>query len=157
MNYEEIPLPLYAYVPGISSRHDEGFLDHVKELASAITLNEEAKGNVAWLFGIRLFENEFFWECHEVLETVWMNALPNSREKQLVQGLIHLSNAALKIRMQRLDASRRLLDLAEQCFQEAFMGMETSSLLLLNKADLSHAVEQIKNGCCKVNIMNYNA
>lgn len=157
MSFEKIPLPPYAYVPGSTPRHDEDFLDHVKELASIITQNENAQENDAWLFGIRLFENDFFWECHEVLETVWMNALPNSREKNLVQGVIHLSNAALKIKMQRPDASQRLIELADQCFYEAYLGMDPASLLLLEKADLDKAGERIQNGDCMTKIMNYSS
>ena len=36
--------------------------------------------------GISYFNNERFWECHEILEGVWKNC--NGNEKFLVQGLI---------------------------------------------------------------------
>ena len=36
--------------------------------------------------GISYFNNERFWECHEILEGVWKNC--DGNEKLLVQGLI---------------------------------------------------------------------
>ena len=36
--------------------------------------------------GIDYFNNERFWECHEILEGVWKNC--DGNEKFLVQGLI---------------------------------------------------------------------
>ena len=157
MQYDKIPLPSHAHVPGLNQRHEEGFLDHVKQLAPEVTLNEQANDNPAWLYGIRLFEHGFFWECHEVLETVWMNALPNSREKHLVQGFIHLANAALKTRMNKQRAAERLSDLADLCFQDAYLGMQTPCLLLLNKTEMSNAVEQVRNGNCDLKFMKYNS
>ena len=40
----------------------------------------------AVLQGIRLFNEERFWECHEILETVWHKS--RGAERDLIQGLI---------------------------------------------------------------------
>ena len=91
---EIFALPDHAYVPGRTQRHAEGFLDHVKRAAPAPTRDRDAEGNRAWIYSLELLENGFYWEAHEVLEEVWRNAAPNSRERYLVQGLIHIANAA---------------------------------------------------------------
>lgn len=157
MNHNEIPLPDYAYIPGINARHKEGFLNHVKDMASDITKDGTAKDNLAWLYGIRLLENAFYWECHEVLEEVWMKAAPNSRERYLVQGIIHLANAALKIKMDRASAAQKLASLAANSIHEAYVGFTQDSLLHLRKSDLEDAITQLDRGKISIKIMNNNA
>ena len=58
-----------------------GPLDHAKHVIEEIVEKEEAISE-----GISYFNNERFWECHEILEGVWKNC--DGNEKFLVQGLI---------------------------------------------------------------------
>ena len=58
-----------------------GTLDHAKHVVEEIVEKEQAISD-----GISYFNNERFWECHEILEGVWKNCTGN--EKFLVQGLI---------------------------------------------------------------------
>ena len=58
-----------------------GPLDHAKHVVEEIVEKEQAISD-----GISYFNNERFWECHEILEGVWKNCIGN--EKFLVQGLI---------------------------------------------------------------------
>ena len=58
-----------------------GPLDHAKHVVEEIIEKEDAISD-----GISYFNNERFWECHEILEAVWKNCTGN--EKFLVQGLI---------------------------------------------------------------------
>jgi len=58
-----------------------GPLDHAKHVVEEIVEKEEAISE-----GISYFNNERFWECHEILEGVWKNC--DGNEKFLVQGLI---------------------------------------------------------------------
>jgi uncharacterized protein len=58
-----------------------GPLDHVKHVIEEIVEKENAISE-----GIDYFNNERFWECHEILEGVWKNC--DGNEKFLVQGLI---------------------------------------------------------------------
>ena len=58
-----------------------GPLDHAKHVVEEIVEKEEAISD-----GISYFNNERFWECHEILEGVWKNCTGD--EKFLVQGLI---------------------------------------------------------------------
>lgn len=122
LNAEALALPDYAHIPGRNSRHDPAFLHAICELAPAHTTDEAASANIAWNYGIILFNQGFYWECHEVLEKVWMNAAPNSREKHLVQAVIHLANACLKLRMERPSAAARLCRLAMTSLERARLG-----------------------------------
>ena len=132
---DSLQLPAHAYVPGRTPRHADGFLDHILDLADPVTTEKDAHRNDAWLFGLRLLEHGYYWEAHEVLERVWLNALPNSLERNFVQAMIHLANAALKIRMDREDAAVKLGKLALRCVEESalrqkpqFMGIDIQSL-----------------------------
>ena len=58
-----------------------GPLDHAKHVIEEIVEKEKAISE-----GVDYFNNERFWECHEILEGVWKNC--NGNEKFLVQGLI---------------------------------------------------------------------
>ena len=58
-----------------------GPLDHAKLVIEEIVEKENAISE-----GIDYFNNERFWECHEILEGVWKNC--DGNEKFLVQGLI---------------------------------------------------------------------
>jgi len=58
-----------------------GPLDHAKHVVEEIFEKEDAISE-----GISYFNNERFWECHEILEGVWKNC--EGDEKFLVQGLI---------------------------------------------------------------------
>lgn len=136
--------PDYAHIPGANDRHEEGFLDHITEKALVPTASSSAKSNAAWGYGLELMGAGFYWEAHEVLEQVWLNALSNSREKALVQGIIHVANAALKIKMQRKPAALRLANLARDSFQRAWGGTRKDQIMGLSYEDMVAATHE----CC---------
>lgn len=139
-----MPLPPRRHVPGRNVRPDEAFFAAVKAAAPALTRSDDAAGNPAWLYGLRLFNAGYYWEAHEVLEVVWMNAAPNSRERHLVQGVIHLANALLKAEMGRANACRRLAGLARLAFAEAFPS-GAGRLMALDGAEVLRAAERLRN------------
>ncbi len=61
-------------------------IDHAKEV-----LEEKKDKEDAIKEGIMYFNNERFWECHEVFEGVWKNC--DGEEKTLVQGIILVAAA----------------------------------------------------------------
>ena len=63
-----------------------GSLDHAKHV-----VEEKIEKNEAIKQGIFYFNNERYWECHEVLEGVWNNC--HGKEKKLVNGLILVAAA----------------------------------------------------------------
>lgn len=88
-----IALPCYSYVPGHGSPHPVN--EPVSERRSlAATLIDNAE----WLHALDLFNHGFYWEAHEVWEGFWNTLGRTTPEARLVQGLIHLAAAAVKIR-----------------------------------------------------------
>ena len=98
----DVPFPDHVYVPGASARHPEGWFDALK-----------VDTPTALKAGLVYFEAGYFWECHEVLEAVWMEAEDPSAERDMVQAIIQLANARLKLLMKRPRAADRLCDLVE--------------------------------------------
>src|SRR5713226_4260844 len=63
-----------------------GPLDHARHI-----IEEKMEKEEAILQAKEYFNNERFWECHEVLEGVWKNT--HQGEKELVQGMILVAAA----------------------------------------------------------------
>jgi hypothetical protein len=108
-----IPLPEFAHVPGTNARHPEGAFDAFHDSVRDGMGPDALRDTLAWRAGWYFVEQGFFWEAHEVLEPVWMALPQGGAERAFVQGLIQVANAALKLRMDRPKAARRLCDIAE--------------------------------------------
>lgn len=95
------PLPPYRYVPG---RMPHPFRDpqghnHNAQLPWSTPPWSPLLGwreNEHYLHGIDLFENQYYWEAHEVWEDVWRQVPRGTSAREAVQGLILWSAAALK-------------------------------------------------------------
>ncbi len=134
----DIPLPLHVHVPGSGSVPDMGPLELGKAYAPSLTTACGWQDNLAYLYGHDLLDAGFNWEAHEVWEVVWLAAPANSAERVLLQALIQLANARLKLSMGRENACRRLLDQVEDLRQDLvarlggaaqpFMGVNTASI-----------------------------
>ena len=131
MTMSAFALPQGRYVPGQSARPAAGTFAQVVRHTPPVTTSATAQTNRAWLYGIDLINAGYYWEAHEVLEPVWLRARLNSRERALVQGMIQLANAALKVKMGRPAAALRLLDMARRHLHAA--GGET--VMALQVAD----------------------
>jgi hypothetical protein len=127
------PLPAQAFVPGRDPRPEDGLFIDIADRAPARTDPAAWRANEAWIYGFRLYGGGFFWEAHEVWEPVWVGAAPNSAERHLVQGLIQLANACLKLRMERRRAALRLVRDAGMRLAEAgsapLMGVTPAAVL----------------------------
>jgi hypothetical protein len=125
---DDIPTPPHAYVPGQTARHPEDRFDAIKTDVGADVAMEQTQ---AWRAGLRYFEIGYFWECHEVLEAVWMT-LPNpSPERNLTQALIQLANARLKLKMGKPRATRRLCAMVQNLLSGCdgtILGIEVDQL-----------------------------
>ena len=138
-----MPLPSHAYVPGVNERHKEGFLDHVIEIAPPTTTDENANENTPWHFGLRLIDEGFYWEAHEVLEAVWLRTKPNSRERYLVQGTIQIANALLKHKMNKKRAVERLCEQAGHSLDRAYMAAPHGMLMGIPRDRLEARLAEI--------------
>lgn len=122
---EDWPLPDEPYVPGRTPRPEAGPVFAISGAAPEATDPDLWFQHEAWLSGFRLYRHGYFWEAHEVWEPVWIGARPNSAERAMVQGLIQVANACLKLRMDRHRAALRLIVIATGCLDEAAIGGET--------------------------------
>jgi hypothetical protein len=124
-----VPLPPHAYVPGQNTRHPEDWFDAIKASVTqdvpVVALDQTA----AWQAGRAYFEAGYFWECHEVLEAVWMRCPDPSPERAATQALIQLANARLKLKMGKPRATLRLCDIVQRLLgdcdgRETILGMD---------------------------------
>lgn len=134
------PLPDHRYVPGRTARHPEGAFDWIRDQAPAETLGAGARANAPWRYGLRLLNAGFYWEAHEVLEPVWMNAAPNSVERAATQAVIQLANAALKRDMGKPRAALRLCAIAEDHGRDAGAG----PVMGLSPTDVFAAIDHVR-------------
>lgn len=104
----DIPLPPHAYVPGQNGRHAEGWFDAIKASVTPETPPDLLHHTRAWRAGLAYLKAGYYWECHEVLEAVWMQTPSPSPEREMAQAIIQLANAQLKLNMGKPNAARRL-------------------------------------------------
>jgi len=136
--------PPYAYVPGRSPRHAENLFDRFK--VDANIDDDQFSSSNAWRFGLAFLNDGYFWESHEVLESIWLAAAQNSAQKCMVQGIIQLANAGLKFKMKQDDAGNRLLIMADGLIEEASRrgGLAVLGLSAANISILRAVVETIR-------------
>lgn len=132
-------------MPGVNARPDEAFFAAVKASVPAATVDATSADNAAWRYGLRLANAGFYWEAHEVLEPVWLNAAPNSRERHLVQAVIHLANGLLKQAMGRTGASLRLAEMCRDALAGAFPA-GSGRLMGIDFADAASAADALAQG-----------
>ncbi|MGC1504084.1 MAG: DUF309 domain-containing protein [Sulfitobacter sp.] len=108
-----VPLPPHAYIPGQNRRHPEDLFDAIKRSVDPDLPLADLQHTEAFRAGLIYLESGFFWECHEVLEAVWLRTPKGTPERELVQALIQLANAHLKVLMGRPRAAKRLCDMVE--------------------------------------------
>lgn len=131
----QLALPRTAHRPGSGSRPDLPPLIAAKTLCPPRIDPADWARNGAYLYGFRLYNEGFFWEAHEVWETVWLACRPNASERSLMVALIQLTNATLKLAMGRQAAALRILPAAAEALRECesrrsiVMGVHISRLL----------------------------
>lgn len=106
-------MPPHAYVPGQTARHPEDWFDGIKATVHHGIALGDLHRTQAFQAGLAYLEAGYFWECHEVLEAVWMQTPQDSAERDMVQALIQLANARLKAVMARPRAVLRLCNMVE--------------------------------------------
>ena len=139
----EWPFPDQRHVPGQTQRPTVSPAFDAAEAAPIYTVDRQWCENASYLYGVDLYNAGFFWEAHEVWETVWARAAGNSCERLLLQGLIQLSNACLKVVMLRNPAADRLLTIAHENLVEAAHG--GPDIMGLELAELSAEVCRFKD------------
>src|SRR5262245_54620844 len=106
-----LPLPRWAYVPGIS---DKAGADYETLAQIAALVPPRFRGYVparhpALRYGIALNDRGYFWEAQEILEAVWAAAPQGGRERILLRACILIATANLRLRMQKPHVAARML------------------------------------------------
>lgn len=111
--YSARPLPAYRYVPGLHPHPTRDPQGH--SYAPVLTLNRHAPWSVDewrtlddWLYGVDLFNRFYFWEAHEAWEGLWAAVERDTTPSLLLQGLIQIAAALLKIHMGVASGARTL-------------------------------------------------
>ena len=106
-----LPLPRWAYVPGISQNERADFetLAQVTALVPPRFNGYVPARHPALRYGIALNDRGYFWESQEILEAVWAAAPQGGRERILLRACILIATANLRLRMQKAHVATRLL------------------------------------------------
>jgi hypothetical protein len=96
------PLPPYTFVPDGEQPHpvrDPRGHSFRKPVEGATPPSQENWANCrAYLYGLDLFNAGYYWEAHEVWESLWHVAGRSSAVGQFLKGLIKLAAAGVKVR-----------------------------------------------------------
>ena len=105
-----LPLPLWAYVPGetADAEADHDTLWQAKALVPSRFRDYVPARHPALRYGMALNDRGYFWEAQEILEAVWAAAPQGGRERILLRACIQIANANLKLRMGKPHAAARL-------------------------------------------------
>ena len=106
----QVDFPAYRHVPGVTPHPERDEKGHSYGLhASKVPAlsPENWRQHRAYLLGIDLYHQGYFWEAHEAWEGPWREADPDSLDANLLQALILNSAAQLKIHMGNADGARK--------------------------------------------------
>ena len=132
--YSNLPFPAYRFVPGRAphpTRDPDGHsYGKQPELLPAFQA-EEWRNCIPYLYGIDLFNHEYWWEAHESLEAVWVAAGRDSQTGQFLQGLIQIAVAHLKQHQGFTDVARRMAKTGIEKIEPvgaSYMGIDVNRL-----------------------------
>lgn len=139
----DLPFPPYAFVPGRAPHPKSDPKGHsfgVESEEVAPLDPERWWESRPYLFGLDLFNGEFFWEAHEQFEGLWLACGRRGIVADFLKGLIKLAAAGVKHREGRPEGVRSHAGRAAKLFSaidaEIFLGLRVADLVLL--ADRIH-------------------
>ena len=121
-----LPLPRWAYVPGVSEKDGADFetLAQVAALVPPRFNGYVPARHPALRYGIALNDHGYFWESREILEAVWAAAPQGGRERILLRACILIATANVRLRMQKPHVASRLF--GEALGELDTLGMRTA-------------------------------
>jgi hypothetical protein len=136
----DVPLPPYSHVPGrtphpVSDPQGHSF-GHAPEHAAAPDSDDWLACRV-YLRGLDLFNGGYYWEAHEVWESLWHACGRAGRAADFLKGLIKLAAAGVKVREGRPRGVVHHARAAAELFRrvggadERFFGLQLGELIRL--------------------------
>jgi hypothetical protein len=120
------PLPPYTYVPGgpwpHPTRSPEGHRSGNQD-PPALPIRDDAwEASAFYLRGIELFNAGYYWEAHEAWESLWHAHGRRGPTAEILQALIKLAAAGVKVREGRPAGVRTHAARAADLFERARRG-----------------------------------
>ncbi len=133
--YTDFPMPAYAFLPGInlhpSKNKAKSHLPKIPNVNEHFTINNWQQSQ-HYLYAIDLFNQEYYWEVHEVLENLWIKAGKNSESALFLKGIIQLAVALLKVKTGNFYGAERLYNKALLLLQRkecVYLGIDVKKLI----------------------------
>ncbi len=139
--YTKRPFPTCRYLPSqAGDRHPHPRKDPGEDSCAWETLPLKRFTPDDWricepyLYGIDLFNHGYWWEAHEIFETVWLAAGQRSTVcGQFVQGLIQLAAAQLKRLIEEPRGAQSLTQAGIEKLSQVegiYLGIEVAPLIV---------------------------
>ena len=132
--YSSAPFPSYRFVPGEHphpTRDPEGHSYGKPEIVAPLSADTWQRCE-PYLYGIDLFNHQFWWEAHEALEPLWRVAGRESRDGLFLQGLIQVAAALLRHSMDPTEAALAKMEegIDKLCqVPDRFLGIDVPALV----------------------------
>jgi len=141
----ERPFPPYSYVTGRfphPTRDPAGHSYGHLQLAPEAIDPEHWQPSQDYLFACDLFNHGYYWESHEVWESLWLAACRSGPTADFLKGLIKLAAAGVKAREGRAAGVKRHAIRAVELFESVqseinsatFLGLDIAWLISIAKA-----------------------
>ena len=114
-----VPLPSYRYVPGFNLHPSRLKHRHLGIAKESFHPQKNWQSDIAWLYGLDLFNYRFYWESHEVWEEPWKMLPKQEPYRLLLQGMIKASASILKRHMKHERPAKLLWSSAQIFFSQA--------------------------------------
>jgi predicted metal-dependent hydrolase len=98
---------------------------------------------IPYLRGLDLFNHGYYWESHEVWESIWLAAGRTGRNADFIKSLIKLAAALVKAREGRVEGVRRHALRAAQLLKSVSQATSEPHLMGLSLAELIRLAESI--------------
>lgn len=136
--YTNIPFPSYRHVPGKTPHPRKNRSGHSfgrPEPEILFVSPEEWKDSLNYLYAIDLFNFAYWWECHEMLESLWRasGGKGKTEQAQFLQGLIQIAIANLRKFMGKEESAKRMMQRGIRRLKEVreqYMGVDVKTVIL---------------------------
>lgn len=142
-----VDLPPYSYVPGQFPHpiHDPQGHSYGKTEPAEPVSDQTWPASIPYLSGIDWFNFGYYWEAHEIWESLWHGCGRTGIEADFIKGLIKLAAAGVKVREGQPEGVRRHARRAAQLFdQTAGRAADPLSYMGLSLCELTAQAQAVE-------------